>query len=179
MLDFGRANAVGKRAEGAVGRGMAVATNQHRPRQREALLRSDDVANALPAVELVEIFEAEQLCVFREIGDLCGALGIRIGLGAVGRRHVVVDHQQRFSGGPYRQTGAPQPCERLRTIHLVYDVPVDIEQAGAVRLLVHQMLVPDHVVEGMLHYAWPLVEFLQRVWIERTMLPKQILSAVR
>ena len=143
MLDLGRANAVSKRAEGAVGRGVAVATNEHRARQREALLRSDDVADALPPVELVVIFEAEQLGVLGEIGDLRRALRIRVGLGAVRRWNVVVDDQQRLFGSSYREAGTPQACECLRAVHLVYDVPVDIEQARAVRLLVHQVLVPD------------------------------------
>src|SRR5262249_37753833 len=31
---------------------------------------------------------------------------------------------------------------------LVHQMPVDVDQAGAVRLLVHQMVVPDLVVEG-------------------------------
>ena len=153
MLDLGRANAVSKRAEGAVGRGVAVTTNEHRARQREALLRSDDVADALPPVELVVVFEAEQLGVLGEIGDLRRALGIRVGLGAVRGRHVVVDDQQRLFGRSYREAGAPQACECLRAVHLVHDVPVDIEQARAIWLLVHQVLVPDHVVESVAHCA--------------------------
>ena len=54
VLDLGGADAVGERAEGAVGRGVAVAADDGRARQGEALLRPDDVDDALALVELVE-----------------------------------------------------------------------------------------------------------------------------
>ncbi len=53
------ADAVGERAERAMGRGVAVAADDRGSRQGEALLRPDDVDDALPLVELVEIFDAE------------------------------------------------------------------------------------------------------------------------
>ena len=70
VLDLGGADAVGQRAERAVRRGVAVAANERHARQREALLGADDVADALADVELVVIFEAEQLGVLRQIRDL-------------------------------------------------------------------------------------------------------------
>ena len=48
---------------------------------------------------------------------------------------------------------ATQARERLRAIHLVYDVPVNIKQASAVWPLIHEVLVPDHVVERTSHHA--------------------------
>ena len=59
MLDLGGADAVRQRAEGAVGRGVAVAADDGRAGQGEALLRPDDVDDALALVELVVIFDAE------------------------------------------------------------------------------------------------------------------------
>ena len=59
MLDLRGADAVGERAEGAVGRGVAVAADDGHAGQREALLRPDDVDDALAVVELVEILDAE------------------------------------------------------------------------------------------------------------------------
>ena len=70
VLDLGGADAVGERAERAVRRGVAVAAHERGAGQREALLRADDVADALADVELVVIFEPEQLGVLGEIGDL-------------------------------------------------------------------------------------------------------------
>ena len=148
VLDFRRADAVGERAERAVGRGVAVAAHQRDARQREALLGADDVDDALPLVELVVVFEIEELGVLREIGDLRRALRIGIGLGAIRGRHVVIDHQQRLLGRANFSAGKPQPLERLRRGDLMDEVPVDIDQAGAVGLLVDQVVFPDLVVEG-------------------------------
>ena len=53
-----------------------------------------------------------------------------------------------FSGARTLRPDSAQALERLRARHLVHEVPVDIEQAGAVRLLVDQVVVPDLVVEG-------------------------------
>ena len=118
---------IGERAEGAVGRGVAVAADNHGARQRETLLRSDHVADALPPVQLIIIFKAEQFRILGEIGDLRRAFWIRIGFAAVRRRHVVVDHQKRLFGCLDRKAGAPQAAERLRAVDLVHEVPVDIE----------------------------------------------------
>ena len=49
----------GDRTEGAVGGGVAVAADDGHARQGKALLGADDVDDALAAVELVVIFEAE------------------------------------------------------------------------------------------------------------------------
>ena len=148
MLDLGRADAEGERTERAMGRGVAVAAHQRHARQGEALLRADDVADALAPVALAVIFEPEQRGVLRQIGDLRGALGIRIGGRAIGGRHVVVGHQQRPLRRADLQAGEPQRRKRLRAVHLVGDLAVDIKETGAVRLGVDHMVVPDLVVEG-------------------------------
>ncbi len=148
VLDLGGADAVGQRAERAVGRGVAVAADQRDARQGEALLGTDDVDDALPLVELVVVFEPEQLGVLGQILDLGGALRVRIGQRAVGGRDVVVDHQQRLLRRAHLAARQAQPLEGLRRGHLVDEVAVDVDQAGAVRLLVHQVVFPDLVVEG-------------------------------
>jgi hypothetical protein len=70
VLDLGGPDAVGERAERAMGSGMAVTANERRAGKREPLLRTDDVDDALPLIELVEIVEPEQLGIFCEIRDL-------------------------------------------------------------------------------------------------------------
>ena len=115
--------------------------------EREALLRADDVDDALALVELVEIFEAEELRVVGEIGDLLLALRVGILLPPIGSRHVVIDHAQRLVRRMHLAAGEPQALERLRARHLVHEMSVDIDQAGAARLLVDQMVGPDLVVE--------------------------------
>jgi hypothetical protein len=46
------------------------------------------------------------------------------------------------------EASEPQRCKRLRAIHLIDKVTVDIDQAGAVRPLIDQVVIPDHVVKG-------------------------------
>ena len=87
MLDLGGADAEGERAERAMRRGVAVAAHQRDARQGEALLRADDVADALAPVALAVIFEPEQRGVLREVGDLRGALGIRARRGPMSPRY--------------------------------------------------------------------------------------------
>ena len=63
-----------QRAEGAVRRGMAVAANDRRAGQGEALLRADDVHDALAQIMFIVIFDAELARVDRELLDLGAAL---------------------------------------------------------------------------------------------------------
>ena len=148
VLDLARADAMGERAEGAVGRGVAVAADDCGAGQGEALLGPDHMDDALAAVALVEILDAELACVLGKGGDLERQLGVVDALGAVGGRHVVVDHGERLLRRAHLAPGHAQALESLRARHLMHQVAVDIEQAGAVRRLMHQMRVPDLVVEG-------------------------------
>ncbi len=147
MLDLGRADAVGERPEGAVGRGVAVAAHDRRARQGEALLGTDDVDDALPGVELVEILDAEIAGVLGQRLDLGRALGIVDAVRAVGGRHVVVDDGQRLLRVAHAATRHAQPLEGLRARHLMDEVAVDVEQACAIGLLLDDVVVPDLVVE--------------------------------
>jgi hypothetical protein len=147
MLDFRGADAVGERAERAVGRGVAVAAHQGDAGQRKALLRPDDMDDALALIELVVIFEIEQFRILGEVGDLRFALRVWIGQIAIGRRHVVVDDKQRLIRRMHLAAGEPQAFERLRARYFVDNVAVDINERGAVGLLLDQMIVPDFIVE--------------------------------
>ena len=148
MLDFGSTDAVGERAERAVGRGVAVAAHDRGARQGEALLGPDDVHDALAAVELVEILDAELARVLGERDDLHRALGILVRLAAVGGRNVVIDHRERLLRRAHLAAGDAQALERLRRRHLMDEMPVDIDQAGSVRLPIDHVVVPDLIVEA-------------------------------
>ncbi len=145
MLDLGGADAMRKRAERAVGRGVAVAADDRRARQREALLRPDDVHDALARVELVVIFDAELARVLGQFLDLLAALGIVDAAAAVGGLDVVVDDGERLVRRAHLAAGQPQALERLRARHLVDEVAVDIDEAELARRL-DDMVVPDLVV---------------------------------
>ena len=60
----------GEGAEGAVGGGVRVAADAGRAGQREALLRPDDVHDALPLVRHAEVEQVEGLHVLLELHHL-------------------------------------------------------------------------------------------------------------
>ena len=63
MLDLGGADAVGQRAEGAVGGGMRITANHGHAGQCRALLRADDVDDALTHIVHLEFEDAEVIAV--------------------------------------------------------------------------------------------------------------------
>ena len=149
MLDLGRADAVRQRAEGAMRRGVAVAADDGHAGQRKALLRPDDVDDALAEVVLGIIFDAEIGGVPGQRLDLDAAFLVLDAELAVRRgRHVVVDDGQRLFGMAHLAAGQAQALEGLRAGHLVHEVAVDVEQAGAVVLAVDDVVVENLVVEG-------------------------------
>ena len=146
MLDFRRADAERERAERAMRRGVAVAADDRRAGQREALLRPDDVHDALAMVEFVGIFDAELARVLRERLHLQAALGIVDAAAAVGGLDVVVDDGERLFRRAHLAAAEAQAFERLRARHLVHEMAVDVDQAGAARRL-DDVVVPDLVVQ--------------------------------
>ncbi len=147
VFHFRSPDAVRQRAEGAVGGGVAVAADDGGAGQRETLLGADDMHDALTAVVLIVIGDTEFLGVLGHHPHLLDAFRIRIGLGAVGGRNVVIDHGQRFLRRVNLAPCRAQTFEGLRRGHLVHEMAVDIEQAGAVIGFVDQMIVPDLVVQ--------------------------------
>jgi hypothetical protein len=73
VLDLRGADAEGQRAEGAMRRGVAVAADDGGAGQGEALLRADDVDDALALVVLGEVLDAEIGCVRGQCLDLDAA----------------------------------------------------------------------------------------------------------
>jgi len=145
------ADAVGERAKGAVRRGVAVAADDGGAGQREALLRPDDVDDSLPAVALVEIFDAEIARVPSQRLHLQRRFGIVDALGAVGGRNIVVDDGKRLFRRPHLALAQPQALEGLRARHLVHEMAVDVEEARAIRLALDDVVLEDLVVQRLGH----------------------------
>src|SRR5512144_2155958 len=162
MLDLGRTNAIGERAEGAVSRSMAVAAYDRGAGQREALLGPDDVDDTLALVELVEILDAEILGILRQRRDLLGAFRIRIWLATVGGRNVVINYRQCFVGCMHLAAGGAQAFKGLWRGHLMHEMTININETRPIRLLVNQVVFPDFVVERTWFHG---VNFAQREWI--------------
>ena len=59
----------------------------------------------------------------------------------------MIGHRERQLGAPHLAPREPQRFEGLRTGDLVDQVPVDIEQAGAVLAPLDDMRVPNLLVE--------------------------------
>ncbi len=161
MLDLGRADAVRQCAERAMGGGVAVAADDGGAGQREALLRADDVHDALAMVEFVVIFDAELSRVLGQRLNLERRLGIVDALAAVGRRHVVIDHGERLLRSMDAAARHAQALERLRARHLVDEMPVDVEKTGAVGLRVYDVIVPNLIIQRFRHWSCP------RAWMKK------------
>ena len=125
-----------------------IAADDGHAGQGEALLGTDDVHDALADVVDVEQRDAELAAVLLQGLDLDARLLLGDALRAVGGRHVVIGHGERGVGPAHRATALAQALERLRTGHLVDQVAVDVQQAGAVVLLVDQVRLPDLVEQS-------------------------------
>ena len=145
VLHFRGADAERQRPEGAVGGGVGIAADDGQAGQGEALLRADDVDDALALVGHGEIGDIEVGAVLVQGLHLDPRFGVLDAGRAVGRGYVVVGHGQGGVGPSHRAPGGPQALEGLRAGHLVHQVAVDIEQAGAVVLHVHQVAFPNLV----------------------------------
>lgn len=86
-------------------------------------------------------------------GELLGAFHVRDGQ-AMARRiesrrggQVVIGHRQRKVGTTHLAARDAKRLKSLRTRHLMHEVAVDIDQAGAIIAGFHHMGVPDLFVQ--------------------------------
>ena len=148
MLDLGGADAKSEGAHRPVRRGMAVAANDRHAWLREALLRSDDVDDALVDAVDREVRDPEFPDVALEHVDL--QLRLVIGdTGDTGRpvsgRNVVVGDRHRRVGPANLAAGELEPFEGLRRRDLVDQVKIDVDQVGAFALRGDDVAFPDLV----------------------------------
>ena len=143
VLDFARADAERQRAERAVRRRVAVAADDRHAGLRVALLRADDVDDALRGVVDVVQRDAELVAVVAERVDLLLRDRVENRQAAVGRRHIVVDGGERALRPADLAAGEAQAFERLRAGDFVHEVQVDVQNRLPARLVVNDVLVPD------------------------------------
>jgi hypothetical protein len=103
MGNLGRTDSKRERSEGAVGRGVAIATNDQEPWQTQPQFRADDVNDALPEVLKSEQSDAMIDRILLETADHARDFGIGDRLATAARRHIVVgdaERQFRFCDAP-------------------------------------------------------------------------------
>src|ERR1700733_12534441 len=134
MLDIARTDAEGERAERAMRGGVRVTADDRRARQGPALLGPHNVDDALTNIVHREIFDTKFPRIGFESCDLMRGFRICNARRAVRRRHIVVRNGQREIGTADFAAGCAQTFERLRTRYLMYQMPIDIDEARLVRL---------------------------------------------
>jgi len=131
-----------------VGAGVGIAAHQGHAGLGEALLRADDVNDALAPVIHAELVEAEVVAV--------GVQGLHLGAGycigdarvAIRGGDVVVRRGQHGIDAPQLAAVHAQALEGLGAGHFMHQMPVDVDQGRAVGLHVDHVVVPQLVVKG-------------------------------
>jgi hypothetical protein len=160
VLDFGGADAEGQRAEGAVGGGVAVAAHHGHAGQRRAVLRADDVDDALVGVLEGEVHQrAEVADVGVERLHLQARDRVLDAFVPVVGRRVVVGVGDHALLAPRLAAGQAQALEGLRAGHLVHEVAVDVEQARAVGFLADDVRFPEFVVKRLASHVGSLLRW--------------------
>ncbi len=137
-----------ERAERAVRRRVAVAADDRHAGLGEALLRTDDVDDALARITHAVEADAELLAVPREHIHLLGRDGVGHRLVEVGGRDVVVHRRDREVGTAHAAPCDAQAVERLRGGDLVHQVQVDVEEVGFPLRGMDDVAVPQLLGEG-------------------------------
>ena len=151
MAELRGADAEGERAQAAMGRGVAVAADQRRARQGQALLRPDDMDDAVAVLADVEQAHArlggvgaqaaQQRRTRRE--GLLGAAGPGRD-GVVGRGRHQARLGQRIALVHHL---AQRPCAR----QVVQQDAIDVQQHEAAAQVGDDVAVPDLVVQRFGH----------------------------
>ena len=147
VLDLARPDAEGQGAEGAVGRGVAVAADDGHAGLRPPLFGTDDVDDPLVGVTHRVAGDAELGRVGVEHLELLGRDGVGQRLVDVGGGHVVVRRGHGQVGTPHRPARQPYPVEGLGRGHLVHEVEIDEEEIGFSLGRADDVVVPDLLAE--------------------------------
>jgi len=148
MLDLACADAEGERGKRAMRGRVAVAADDGRARQRPTLFRPHDVHDALADIVHRQILDAEFARVGFELGNLIARLRIGDPLGAILGRHIVICDRQSEFGASHLAMRSPEAFERLWARHFVHEMAIDIKHRRLARRLMHQMRVPDLVIQS-------------------------------
>ncbi len=145
MRHLGRADAERVGAERAMGRGVAVAADDQQPRQRQALLRTDHMHDALARIVEAEQLDAVLGRVLLDLPHHARQLGIGDVAPRAARRHVMVGDAEGQPGLGDRHAALGQLAEGMERA-LVHVVAIDPEQRLAV-LATHDLVGGPELVD--------------------------------
>ncbi len=157
MFHLAGADAMSQARKSTVGRGVRISAHNRHARQRRALLRSNDVNDALAMVVHLELHDGVLVAigvqgVYLELGD-----GIGDSAAAIGGGHIVIRNRQVGIDTPGFAIRSLESFEGLRRRHLVEQVAVNVEDRGAVVVPAHLVTVPEFVVKRLAgHRCSPL-----------------------
>ena len=147
MLNITGADTKGQSTKRAVCAGMAVATNDGCTRDREPLFGANNVYDALAWIHHVEQRHAKFLGIRAQCVDLDAAFFIVDTVSTAAGWHVVVWGRQGQVWATHFATGHPQAFESLGAGHFVDQVAVNVDQRRAVGVVLHQVGVPNFIVQ--------------------------------
>ncbi len=147
VLDVARPDAERDRAQGAVGRRVAVAAHDEHARLAEPELRTDDVHDPLAGIAHRVEADAELGAVPRERLELTRRDGIGDRAADSGR-DVVVSGREGQIGPADATAGEPKAIERLRRGHLVHEVEIHVQQVRLSGRPVDDVGIPDLLGQG-------------------------------
>jgi hypothetical protein len=143
MLHLARADPERERAERAMRGRMRVAADDRHSRLGQALLRPDDVDDALSGRSHRVQFDPELSRVLAQLAHLLGRDGVRDRQVDSDRRHIVIGGRDRQVGPAYLPAMHAQAVECLWRCHLMHEVEVDIEQVRLALRRANDMPVPQ------------------------------------
>lgn len=152
VLDFAGTNAESQSSKGTVSTGVTVTTYDSCSRQSEALFGTNDMHNALSLVSQAEVGKLEILDILLEglalqpgvvlFHEIAHTLEVLPRSGG----DIVIGSHESAVGSAHFATCILQALESLRRGDFVDEMSVDVEQDGAIILLVDNMAFEDFVV---------------------------------
>ena len=137
-----------------MGGAVAVAADNHRSRQREALLGPDNVNDSLPRIIHREERNPKIRAIFCQRFYLKARFRIGNAPRAVFCRNIMIRHRQTQMRRTHAAPILMQAFKSLWACHLMHKMPVNRYEAGAIGARFYAMRVPDLVIESLRSGAW-------------------------
>ncbi len=146
VLNFRSADTKGQGTYRTVRAGVRVTTNHGHARQGSALLGANNVHNALTHIVHAELGNAKFFAVGVQGINLQTRDRVCNTVLAGGGGNVVVRHSQVGTDAPRLAAGQCQTFKGLGAGHFMQQVAINVDQTGAIRVLMHDVFVEQLIV---------------------------------